>query len=161
MSPHRRWHVAAKPPTDGRTQEERDLRKEIRQRVQYALMMIVALLATYAAWQARETGNRVTRDEHSTCVIQKRGLPAGHQLADAMTDIHELLSVLLLLPPASPARPVSKTDRQRAVPTGATGSSGLTGTAGAVLRGFAVDLNDHLSQYLAAESEQPGTRTCS
>lgn len=154
-------HVVRAGRAVQRSPEEVERRKSIRQGVQYTLMMIVALISCYGAWRAVETGNRLTHDEHSTCVIQARGLPAGHQQAASWQDIHKLITLLLLLPPTSPARPVPPADRQQVIPTGASGATGTTGVAQTVLRGLAVDLNGHLTEYLAEEAMQPGTRHCS
>lgn len=125
-----------------------------------AVVIIACVISAYAAGQAFSTSHRVSRDEHASCIIQARQLPAGHQLAAVMTDLHELLAVLLTLPPASPSRPVPKPDRQRTVATGATGPTGTTGVASIVLHGFAVDLNGHLVRYLSLEAQQPSSRHC-
>lgn len=73
---------------------------------------------------------RVAHDERQTCVIQARGLPAGHDLAAAMADIHELL----LLPSSQQPPPVVAV--------------------------IIADLNGQLSAYLTLESHQPASRTC-
>lgn len=79
------------------------------------------------------TLTRVVRDEHSTCMIQARGLPVSHQLADAMTDIHELLTVAprARSPQAPPA---------------------VLAVVG--------DLNMHLAKYQMLEAKQPQSRRC-
>ena len=126
--------------------------------VAFALGLTIAVnRSNDASHEAQMASSAVKAQVHTTCVIQARGLPAGHQLADSFVDLHELLNVLLALPSSSPARPVPKPDRQRTV---RTGSTGLTGTVGLVLRGFAVNLNDHLGRYLAAEEKQPASRKC-
>jgi hypothetical protein len=76
---------------------------------------------------------RVIRDEDATCLIQARGLPAGHQLAATMRDIHTILT----LPPTPGAAP----------------------TPPAVSE-LITDLNQHLSAYLKAEKQQPQERSC-
>lgn len=76
---------------------------------------------------------RVVNDEHQTCIIQARGLPAGHQLAASMKVIY----VLLTLPPSPTAK---------ATP--------------APIERLILALDHHLALYLHAESKQPPTRNC-
>lgn len=76
---------------------------------------------------------RVAADEHQTCVIQARGLPAGHQLAATLRYVY----VLLTLPPAPNAVPTPPKIEQ-----------------------ILLHLDSHLARYLAAESKQPPTRSC-
>lgn len=76
---------------------------------------------------------RVADDEHATCVIQARGLPAGHQLAATMKYIY----VLLTLPPApGAAQTPPKIEK------------------------LILALDSHLAAYLKAEAKQPPTRSC-
>lgn len=102
------------------------------------LFVIVCFVAGWAWKELTATSDRATRDEHSSCVIQARGLPAGHELAASMRDIH----MLLTFPPTSAA----ERRAARNVPPG-------------VLR-IERDLAGHLSRYSKAESKQPATRHC-
>lgn len=99
-----------------------------------ALVVAVMALtvATFYGW------NRITSDEHSTCLIQARGLPAGHELAASMLDIHMLLTA----PPTTPAERRAVAERPQSITR--------------IVR----SLDDHLAAYLAAESRQPGGRRC-
>lgn len=90
---------------------------------------LVAMLARANAVLVR----RVAADELQTCVIQARGLPAGHQLARSMKVIYTLLT----LPPAPGAVPPPPKIEQ-----------------------LLLNLDSHLARYLAAEAKQPPTRTC-
>ena len=78
------------------------------------------------------------QDAHSTCVIQARGLPAGHQLAASMKDIYSLLTL----------RPVSAADRLRAAETPPP------------VELLVRSLDGHLAAYLKAEAAQPQRRSC-
>lgn len=77
-------------------------------------------------------------DEHSACIIQARGLPAGHELAASMADIHALLT----LPPTSTAQRLAAKN----TPANVTA--------------IIADLNMHLAKYSAAEDKQPAHRSC-
>lgn len=138
----KRRHVEVKvQPREDRatlgTKLDRDHRLPLAFRIRYAIVMAAFLTVAIAAAVAiRNTSkldslsHRVATDEHNTCVIQARGLPAGHDLAAAMADIHELL----LLP--SPQRPPP------------------------VVAVIIADLNGQLSAYLTLESRQPASRAC-
>ena len=76
---------------------------------------------------------RVSRDERRTCQIQARGLPAGHQLAASMRDIHALLTI----PPSPDAPPEAP-----------------------YIKRLVRDLDGHLAAYLRAERAQPHRRSC-
>jgi hypothetical protein len=133
--------VSPDPPEDRRhegTKAERREHVPLGVRVRYAVAIVVSLIAAYAATQAFITSQRVSNDEYNTCVIQARGLPAGHELAASMTDIHRLLT----LTPTSEAQRLAAKNTPPAV--------------------FAIvfDLNAHLARYQADEREQPQTRKC-
>lgn len=101
-----------------------------------AVGVLIALLmvsAGFADWDVIHQGNRISNDEQQTCVIQARGLPAGHELAASMKDIHALLT----FPPSPGSRPVPRP-----------------------VRTVVNDLNQHLAKYLRDESKQPQTRAC-
>jgi hypothetical protein len=76
---------------------------------------------------------RVAMDEHDTCVIQARGLPAGHQLAASMKVIYVLLTLPVAPGAAKTPAPIEK---------------------------LILTLDHHLAAYLHAEAKQPPTRTC-
>lgn len=73
---------------------------------------------------------RVAHDEHATCVIQARGLPAGHDLAAALSNLHSLVTL------PEPRRPP---------PAVAVLIAGLNGA---------------LTGYLSLEAKQPASRSC-
>jgi hypothetical protein len=110
-----------------------------------AVVALAVLLLVTRAQVAAATGEihavvgRVAHDEQATCAIQARGLPAGHQLAASMRDIHKLLTT----PPTTRAQRLAATQRPRAVT--------------ALLK----SLDAHLAAYLQAEAKQPQTRACS
>lgn len=81
---------------------------------------------------------RLATDEHSTCVIQARGLPASHELAASMADIHALLTL----------SPRSKAQRLAARQTPP------------YVRKLVADLNTHLGGYQRREAKQPQSRRC-
>lgn len=81
---------------------------------------------------------KVTGDENRSCHIQARGLPAGHELATAMADIHALLTV-------KPTTPEQKAQAAHTPPA---------------TRAIIADLNQHLAKYQKLESGQPETRSC-
>lgn len=114
------------------TKADRRERMPLGAQIRYAIMMLSLLVAAYATWQATLVGNRQGRDEHQACVIQARGLPAGHQLAATMRDIHTLLT----LPPRA---------GHRTPPA---------------IQVILVDLDAHLAAYDRLEAKQPATRTC-
>lgn len=82
--------------------------------------------------------NHQTRDEHTTCVIQAQGLPAGHQLSATMSALYQLLSL----------RPTTKAERLAA--------SQIPASEKALLEKLAL----HLHRYTLAESKQPPSRSC-
>lgn len=88
-----------------------------------------------------QRGAQLRRDEHNTCVIQQRGLPAGHELAASMADIHALLTF--------PPTPAARREQAQVPPW-------------QLRRELAVlkDLDAHLAKYSAAEAKQPQTRRC-
>lgn len=100
------------------------------QAVQGAELQQLAMANHRLAVQNRRLTLRVARDEHKTCLIQQRGLPAGHDLAAAMADIHGLLTL-----PSTQTPP----------------------PAVAVI---VADLNGELSAYLKLEGQQPPSRRC-
>lgn len=73
---------------------------------------------------------RVANDEFDTCVIQRRGLPAGHELAASMSEIHALLTLPSPTPPPPPVAAILSS------------------------------LNGHLATYLTIEAKQPRSRSC-
>ena len=81
---------------------------------------------------------KIAHDERSVCVVQRRGLPAGHHLADAMNSIHALLT----LTPTTKAERLAAAETPRAVK---------------VIEG---QLTASLAAYQAAEAKQPQTRSC-
>lgn len=82
---------------------------------------------------------RLSDDEFKTCKIQSRGLPASHDLAAAMADIHSLLI-------QKPHTPAQRAAAQQTPPN---------------VKRIVRDLNRNLAAYLALESKQPPGRTCS
>lgn len=79
---------------------------------------------------------RLRADEHQACVIQARGLPAGHHLATAVGDIAKLLQASRLQT-MHPAR----------------------GVSAQALR-LLIDLEVHADAYATLESRQPGSQSC-
>jgi hypothetical protein len=128
-------------------------RRETRQRVQYTIMMLVALLCCFGVLKSVNASNgtssdtrslstltaRVAGDEHATCVIQARGLPAGHALKNAMVDIHTLLTL--------PLTPAQVAQRRKSPPS-------------PQLLGLLANLDRNLGVYAELEDKQPATRTC-
>lgn len=106
------------------------------------LFVSVCVLFGLMAAAFTDLAHRLTNDERSTCAIQARGLPAGHELAATMADIHTLLT----LPPTA-----AQKRQQSQVPPK------LLAHELHVL----ADLNAHLGKYSAAEAKQPETRKCS
>lgn len=106
----------------------------------HAAGQIAAAAARVAttAQLAATTAQRVAADEQATCQIQARGLPAGHQLAASMHDIHRLLT----------ARPTTRMQRQqvRAIPL--------------PIKRIYRTLAWHLAAYQRDEAQQPHTRGC-
>lgn len=109
-----------------------------RARVYYGVAIVSSLIAAYAATQATLLGRRLSSDEHATCIIQARGLPASHELAASMRDIHTLLTL----------RPQSRAQKLAAESTPSS------------VKVLLADLDLHLSRYQSAEAKQPATRTC-
>ena len=97
------------------------------------LIIMLVLSAAYADIRVFQLSSKLGKDEHQTCLIQARGLPASHDLAESMKGIH----ILLTLPPAPHAKRVP-----RKIET--------------ILR----NLNRSLAAYQKAESHQPLTRSC-
>lgn len=61
-----------------------------------AVMVIMfLLLAGLGSLGGVELLSRVSGDEHRTCLIQQRGLPAGHALANVVSDLHFLVALPL------------------------------------------------------------------
>lgn len=106
----------------------------------WVAVLFLVLLASNAAGWSLYSGNRdrLIHDERKTCSIQARGLPAGHELAASMRDIHALLT----LKPVTPAQKLAAANM----------SASQIRIVG--------DLNLHLAAYLAAEAEQPRGRSC-
>lgn len=97
--------------------------------------------STRLATQSSRVGDVATRvkdDEHASCIIQARGLPAGHHLAKIMEDLYVLLTV----------RPSSQQKQQPRVPPTAQQLATLKG------------LTAELKMYSAIELKQPTTRKC-
>jgi hypothetical protein len=98
------------------------------------LVIVLALSAGYADVRVFQLGKQIGGDENQTCLIQARGLPAGHYLAASMNGIHALLTL-----PRSPREPSVPPRIQRIVQA----------------------LNKNLAQYQKAEASQPRSRSCS
>lgn len=112
-----------------------------------AVLASLALIATVVIGSKtarRNTHNlavlthRVIQDEHRTCVIQRRGLPAGHALAVSMGDIYKLLTL----------KPTSQAQRLAARITPSN------------VKAIIADLDSHLARYEKREAKQPHTRSC-
>jgi hypothetical protein len=84
---------------------------------------------------------RLPHDEHSTCVIQARGLPASKHLANVMRDID------VFLEPPDPKNPLART-LPKAPPVPAYYKPALE------------NLRKELPAYNALEAKQPPGRTC-
>jgi PAS domain S-box-containing protein len=97
-----------------------------------------SIQARQAARQAQQALLAIKAQAHASCVIQARGLPAGHELADSMSDIHRLLTL----------RPTTSAQRQSAADEPAP------------VRALLADLNQHLTNYQQAEARQPHHRKC-
>jgi hypothetical protein len=149
---HIRPQVTVKPPAEERTEDgtpqDRQHHRSGRDTAFYCVIAIIAVLAAYGAGSAQNAAStaqgaaaRVVADEHATCVIQKRGLPAGHALSSVIGYIHALLT----LPPtpeqraALAALPRAYVKREQAIILALNRSSAL---------------------YTRLEGHQPLTRTC-
>jgi hypothetical protein len=102
------------------------------------LFLSICLLFGLIAMGFGRLTDRISDDEHSTCKIQAQGLPAGHELAVAMRDIH----ILLTLKPESEAQKLAALNMP------------------ADVKIILADLNMHLALYQTYESMQPQTRQC-
>lgn len=98
------------------------------------LFTLLCLLFGLFAFEFEERGNQISGIQHSACVIQARGLPAGHDLAAAMGEIHSLLT----LPRAAGSAPTP-----------------------APVESILSALNANLAAYTALEAKQPSHRKCS
>lgn len=98
----------------------------------------VAVLFVMLVAAAGAAAYRIVHDEHATCTIQARGLPAGHELATSMADIHALLTI----------KPTSKAQKLAAKQTPAATLAIVS------------DLNMHLAKYQTLEAGQPKSRSC-
>lgn len=107
-------------------------------RSNYILYGVVVLLLGIALAAFGHENSLLKAQAHRSCLIQKRGLPAGHELAASMADIHKLLTA----PPTTPAQ------RVRAAQTPQP-----------VLQ-IVADLNRHLARYQNLEARQPQSRRC-
>lgn len=96
-------------------------------RVYVAALFILLCLVAGGAWM------KISDDEHSSCVIQARGLPAGHHLASVVGDIGMLLGLA---------------DRKRL--------AALPGEQ----RALYDSLRDNSNAYARAERHQPQHRSC-
>lgn len=108
------------------------------------LVIALAISATslavgkHAIKRAGEANRRLGHDEHATCVVQARGLPAGHHLAAAFRDINVFLQPV----PGEPTPPKV-----------------IKGKYNPVY--FAIiNLRKELPLYNALEEAQPATRIC-
>lgn len=101
--------------------------------------VILVMFAVIVAGIERED-SRIKSQATTSCKIQKRGLPAGHELAKSMNDIHKLL----LLPRTAPDPRAPKPPFNEAF------------NAKWIIK----DLNMHLAVYQTLESKQPKTRKC-
>lgn len=102
-------------------------------RSNYILYAIVVAMLVSVIVGFAYNSNRISDQAHAGCVIQARGLPAGHELASSMADIH-----MLLIQPRRSGQPPPPP------------------AVAAIVR----DLNFHLSRYLGIEAKQPATRRC-
>lgn len=100
-----------------------------------------AVSAQTLALQLQQFGSRLGIDEHASCLIQARGLPAGHQLVGVLADLHRLLT----LPPTSASRA-----RARSIPRWEL----------RIERHVVKDLNHHLAVFGRLERSQPPTISC-
>lgn len=97
-----------------------------------AMVVLIGLFAV--GWvKLVHVNDRVTSDEQRTCSIQARGLPAGHELAASMRDIHSLLTI----PPAPDAPPTPPR-----------------------VTWIVKALDGHLAAFLRDEAKQPHGRAC-
>lgn len=94
------------------------------------LFLLLCLLFGVFAFEFERRGNQITAVQDGACEIQARGLPAGHDLAAAMSDLH----ILVTFPSTRHVPPA----------------------AAVVL----ADLNGALSAYLALEAKQPASKKC-
>lgn len=109
----------------------------------YVGVLFLGLCALFGLFAVgyEQRGAELRRDERNTCLIQQRGLPAGHELAATMADIHALLT----LPPTA----ATKRQQSQVPPKLLAHELHLV-----------TDLNTHLAKYSRAESRQPATRKC-
>jgi hypothetical protein len=82
---------------------------------------------------ADHTNSKLSSDEHATCLIQQRGLPASKALAESIKDINELLT------PAPGERSAPVPPRTLAV---------------------IVNLRAETARYVRIEAKQPSSREC-
>lgn len=102
------------------------------------IALIAVLNSATASHQATRVAKRVATDEQTTCQIQARGLPAGHELAASMQGIYALLT----LPAQSKAQKLAAKNEPESV------------------HRVVASLDQHLAAYLKAEARQPQTRAC-
>lgn len=98
-------------------------------------VILLAGLIGFGAYRLLRVTSRQSSDEARTCVIQQKGLPAGHALARVIGDIHEIIGF----------RPVAKS---HAVPLNPEELSVIA------------DLNAQAALYAQLESQQPQSRSC-
>jgi hypothetical protein len=96
-----------------------------------AVIAVLALVTVVITSQ--HTAGRLTRDEHETCIIQARGLPASRLQTHAWADIQTLISIPH--PHTGPPPPPR-------------------------LVHLAENLRTTLAAYTKIETKQPATRTC-
>lgn len=111
---------------------EQKLADAVRTLQRWCLVLSVAfgLALGVAIWaQFRETS-----DQHRTCAIQARGLPAGKQLAIVMNDLYKLLTPKPGVKQAANEPPSVKL--------------------------IIADMTLHLGLYQTAEAKQPSGRPC-
>jgi hypothetical protein len=103
-----------------------------------AVALVVAIaLASWGLGRAIIANDAVGAAAQDSCVIQARGLPAGHELAAALSNLHSLLIV--------PETAAQKRAQRSETP----------------LQRYLTDqLNGHLAKYQAAEASQPHSRSC-
>ncbi len=97
------------------------------------LIILLAVGVAYDSARVFSLSHRLGGDEQQTCLIQQRGLPAGHELADVMADVHALLTY----PPAK-GQPVPPLPEQWTI----------------------VSLDRDVALYLRDEAKQPASRHC-
>ena len=96
-----------------------------------------AMSASAYLGQVKALEQRLSRDEHASCLIEARGLPAGHALVGIMADIH----VLLTRPPTRAERRAERHEPRK-------------------VRLFLDALNGNLATYTRLEAAQPHSRKC-